>query len=73
MLVAPDAAERLSVDPHLTTVESHHVAEHLRHDLFQAAPYLAEATVHVDPWSPEPDGHHEMTHHHDPVPQPLLA
>ena len=34
-------------------------------------PYLAEVIVHVDPWSPEPQGHHELTHHHDPVPQPL--
>lgn len=42
MLVAPDAAERASVEPHLTTVESYHVAEHLRHDLFHAAPYPAE-------------------------------
>lgn len=63
----------IAVDPHLTTVESHHIAEHLRHDLFHAVPYLSECTVHVDPWSPEPDGHHEMTHHHDPVPQPVLA
>lgn len=63
----------IAVDPHLTTVESHHVAEHLRHDLFHEVPYLAEATVHVDPWSPEPALHHELTHHHDPVPQPLLG
>jgi cation diffusion facilitator family transporter len=63
----------IAVDPHLTTVESHYIAEHLRHDLFHEVPYLAEATVHVDPWSPTPDDHHEMTHHHDPVPQPLPA
>lgn len=61
----------IAVDPHLTTAESHHIAEHLRHDLFHAVPYLTEVTVHVDPWSPEPAGHHEMTHHHDPVPRPV--
>lgn len=61
----------IAVDPHLTTVESHHVAEHLRHDLFHNVPYLAEVTVHVDPWAPEPATHHELTYHHDPAPQLL--
>jgi cation diffusion facilitator family transporter len=61
----------IAVDPHLTTVESHHIAEHLRHDLFHHVPYLADVTVHVDPWSPEPEGHHELTQHLDPAPQPL--
>lgn len=61
----------IAVDPQLTTAESHHIAEHLRHDLFHDVPYLAEVTVHVDPWSPEPAAHHELTYHHDPVPQPL--
>ena len=46
----------IAVDPDLSTAESHHIAEHLRHDLFHAVPYLAEAVVHVDPWSPEPAG-----------------
>jgi cation diffusion facilitator family transporter len=63
----------IAVDPHLTTVESHHVAEHLRHNLFHKVPYLAEVTVHVDPWAPEPATHHELTHHHDPAPQPLRS
>ena len=61
----------IAVDPNLSTAESHHIAEHLRHDLFHAVPYLAEAVVHVDPWSPEPQGHHELTYHHDPIPQPV--
>ena len=63
----------IAVEPYLTTVESHHIAEHLRHDLFHEVPYLAEVTVHVDPWSEEPVAHHELTHDHDPVPQPVLA
>ena len=61
----------IAVDPAISTAESHHIAEHLRHDLFHAVPYLAEAVVHVDPWSPEPQGHHELTFHHDPIPQPV--
>lgn len=63
----------IAVDPHLTTEESHHIAEHLRHDLFHRVPYLAEAVVHVDPWSPSPDTHHELTEHHERVPAPLAS
>lgn len=44
----------IAVEPHLTTADSHHIAEHLRHDLFHAVPYLAEAVVHVDPGLPTP-------------------
>lgn len=55
----------IAVDPHLTTAESHHIAEHLRHDLFHALPYLAEIVVHVDPWSSRPDEHHQLTAHHE--------
>jgi cation diffusion facilitator family transporter len=63
----------ITVDPHLTTAESHHIAEHLRHDLFHSVPYLAEVTVHVDPWSAEPDTHHQLTAHHEPLPAPVLS
>ena len=53
------------VDPSLTTAASHHIAEHLRHDLFHALPFLSEIMVHIDPWSPQPDEHHHLTAHHD--------
>jgi cation diffusion facilitator family transporter len=55
----------IAVDPHLTTAESHQIAEHLRHDLYHAVPYLGDVTVHVDPWAPEPAQHHELTLHHE--------
>ncbi|MEX1018097.1 MAG: cation diffusion facilitator family transporter [Litorilinea sp.] len=58
----------IAVDPHLTTLESHAIAEEVRHALFHAVPYLAEATVHVDPHAPTPEQHHERTLHHEPVP-----
>lgn len=54
----------IAVDPNLTTIESHHIAEHLRHDLYHALPYLSEIIVHVDPWS-QPDEHHHLTAHHE--------
>jgi divalent metal cation (Fe/Co/Zn/Cd) transporter len=53
------------VDPDLTTAESHHIAEHLRHDLYHALPFLSEIVVHVDPWSAQPDEHHHLTAHHE--------
>jgi divalent metal cation (Fe/Co/Zn/Cd) transporter len=62
----------IAVDPNLTTAESHHIAEHLRHDLFHTLPPLSEVLVHVDPWSDQSDEHHVLTFHHEgdlaPVP-----
>lgn len=63
----------IAVDPHLTTEESHHIAEHLRHDLFHTLPYLSEALVHVDPWSPQYEEHHQLTAHHEPQLAPAQA
>ncbi|MCP5096415.1 MAG: cation transporter [Chloroflexi bacterium] len=61
----------IAVEPELTTLESHHIAEHVRHDLFHALPQLEDIIVHVDPWLPEADGAHTLTTHHQPAPQPL--
>ena len=61
----------ISVDANLTTAESHHIAEHVRHDLFHAVPYLSEVTVHVDPYAEAPDAYHEHTVHHELVPRPV--
>jgi cation diffusion facilitator family transporter len=55
----------IAVEPHLTTAESHHIAEHLRHDLYHSLPYLSEIMVHVDPWSTQPTEHHHLTAHHE--------
>ena len=53
------------VDADLTTSASHQIAEHLRHDLFHALPFLAEIMVHVDPWDAQPEKHHHLTARHD--------
>ncbi len=59
----------IAVDPHLTTAEIHHIAEHLRHDLYHALPTLSEVVVHVDPYAGPaagtPDQHHALTAHHE--------
>lgn len=61
----------IAVDPELTTLESHQIAEQLRHQLFHELPNLSEVIVHVDPWLNQPDAAHELTLHHEPVPRPL--
>lgn len=61
----------VAVDPALTTLEAHDVAEDIRHDLFHEIPTLSDILVHVEPWSDQPDRYHEQTRHHEPVPRPL--
>lgn len=65
------AEVHIAVDPHLTTLESHRIAEEVRHELFHALPTLSEAIVHVDPWLEQPETVHKLTLHHEPVPRPL--
>ncbi len=48
----------------LSTVQSHQIAEAVRHDLFHALPALVEVTVHVDPQGDE--FHATTAHHRDP-------
>lgn len=57
-----------AVDPHLTTVESHAIAERVRHDLFHNVARLAEVVVHVEPWSANGDEYHQETMHHEDAP-----
>lgn len=61
----------IAVDPRLTTLESHHIAEQVRHELFHELPALSEAIVHVDPWLEQLETAHKLTLHHEPVPRPL--
>jgi cation diffusion facilitator family transporter len=61
----------IAVDPHLTTVQSHAIAEELRHALFHGIARLGEVIVHVEPWAESPDEHHRLTLHHESAPRPL--
>lgn len=65
------ASVNVGVDAHLTTAQSHQIAEELRHDLFHAFPNLAEVMVHVEPWQPL-EKSHRLTIHHEPPPQTLV-
>ena len=59
----------IAVDAQLTTAQSHQITEELRHDLFHEILNLAEVIVHVDPWTAQIDKAHQLTSHHEPVPQ----
>jgi cation diffusion facilitator family transporter len=61
----------IAVDPNLTTIQSHQIAEGLRHALFHELPNLAEVVLHVEPWGEELVAVHQLTAHHEPIPQPL--
>lgn len=65
------AEVHIAVEPHLTTVQSHHIAEQLRHNLFHQIPNLTEAVVHVDPWVEQLETVHQLTIHHEPIPRPI--
>ena len=57
----------IEVDGQSPTVESHAVAEEVRHALYHALPRLREITVHVDPYAPESNdltAFHGVTAHH---------
>jgi cation diffusion facilitator family transporter len=51
----------IDVSGELSTVQSHQIAEAVRHNLFHSLPALVEVTVHVDP---NGDEYHETTAHH---------
>jgi cation diffusion facilitator family transporter len=57
----------IEVDGDVSTADSHHIAENVRHDLYHALPRLREITVHVDPCpcdTGNPIAYHELTAHH---------
>jgi cation diffusion facilitator family transporter len=61
----------ISVEPHLTTMQSHDIAEQVRHDLFHQIPNLTDVVVHVDPWAEQLETVHQLTLHHEPVSRPI--
>ncbi len=65
------AEVHIAVDPQLTTAESHKIAEELRHSLFHRIVNLSEVVVHIDPWSEELERFHQLTTHHEPMPEPI--
>jgi len=54
----------ITVAAQLPTLESHQIAETVRHALFHALPSLQEISVHVDPLDNPPGSAHALTAHH---------
>jgi len=52
------------VDGRMPTLESHRIAEEVRHALFHVLPALAEVTVHIDPGADEAGKWHRPTEQH---------
>ena len=62
------AEVHICVQPDLTTVQGHELAEEVRVGFFKAMPLLSEVIVHVEPWSIEPDDFHDRTIEREQVP-----
>jgi len=52
------------VDPDLSVVEGHRVAEEAQHRLLHQVPRLTAALVHADPLERGGVNHHELSGHH---------
>jgi cation diffusion facilitator family transporter len=56
-------AMNIEVDPDLTLLKAHAIAEEVRHKLFHEIHGVSEVIIHTDPSSKSGD-HHELTEHH---------
>jgi cation diffusion facilitator family transporter len=64
----------IAVDPKLTTVQSHEIAEKIRHEFFHQFPTMSDVMIHVDPFSvEEEEAYHDLTESHDPIPELLTS
>jgi cation diffusion facilitator family transporter len=63
----------IAVTSELSVAEGHQIAEQVRHDLFHAMPKLDEITIHVDPWELQSDVFHQLTSHHEAIPQVIQS
>jgi cation diffusion facilitator family transporter len=60
------------VNPDLKTLDSHQIAEGVRHAMFHEFPDLTDINVHVDPLTGDGDRSHELTRGHEPIPTLIL-
>ncbi|MEP6696235.1 MAG: cation diffusion facilitator family transporter [Pseudonocardiales bacterium] len=58
----------VAVDPELTVVAAHRVAEEAEHRLLHEVHRLTAAIVHADPHAADGADHHELSRHHRPAP-----
>ncbi|HWF61389.1 MAG TPA: cation diffusion facilitator family transporter [Nitrospira sp.] len=59
----------IAVASDLTVEQGHDIAKEVRHQLLHHLHHLADATIHVDPFSASGERHHEVSaHDHDELP-----
>ncbi|HEU0002177.1 MAG TPA: cation diffusion facilitator family transporter [Ktedonobacteraceae bacterium] len=61
----------IEVDPELTLVKAHTIAEEVRHRLFHSIDGISEAIIHTDPSSESGDHHQSMAHHLQAAQRPV--
>ncbi len=63
------AEVNIAVAPELSVAEAHAVAKEVHHQLLHHMPYLASATIHVDPADEAGERYHRVEQHsHDGLP-----
>ena len=63
----------IAVDPELTLLKAHEIAEEVRHRLFHEIEGVSEALVHTDPASRNGEDYHQsMAHHMQEAQRPLV-
>ena len=65
----------IGVDPELTLVKAHAIAEEVRHRLFHSINGLSEAIIHTDPHShgeEATDYHQKVAHHMQEAQRPIV-
>ncbi len=59
----------IAIKSDLSVEQGHQIAREVRHQLLHHLPYLANATIHVDPANASGEGHHRIDDHaHDKMP-----
>ena len=59
----------IAIKSDLSVEQGHQIAREVRHQLLHHLPYLANATIHVDPANASGEGHHRIADHaHDKLP-----
>jgi len=62
----------VTVDSDLTTLQSHAIAETVRHAIFHNVPKISDVTVHVDPCDhADADPHRNTSQHLPNAPRPM--
>ena len=65
-------AMNIEVDPQLTLLKAHEIAEQVRHRLFHEIKGVSEVSIHTDPSGVNEDYHQAMAHHLQVAQRPIV-